>query len=531
MNSKKKLMLSLLKIDVASYFILIPLAGYFVSFTGGYTESAAWYLLVDVAIISAFALTGELTHFNFRVSRLMSHLDNKSYDRLQLKKEVLRFPIYISMSYFFQWSISVALILLLLFFQIDLSIMNVMPVLLMVPVIIINNCLMAFLNAENSMGGILSRPEIRDVELPEGSYKKFDLRWRIAIMTLSVVSISVIIFGYLLYLENTKQIVMDNIGMHLGFIVVLSTITIFVSLGLLMKNVKKSNDTLMVVLKALKEGDLSIPGVPMITTSEIGDISQNANALILKLREVMTAVQQSTELVSGSCINIQEAAQSMSQAATEQASSVEEIASSMEEMSATISLNAQNSKKTDEIARLSADQAIEGGKAVEETVVSMRNIRQKVTLIEEIAAKTDLLALNAAIEAARAGEHGKGFAVVASEIRKLAEKSQGSAKEIVELIVKSVEVSERAGKLLSEMIPAIRKTADLVQDITDASAQQETGVLQINEGVEQVNTITQQAASSSEELAATADTLALNAKQLSEMIDYFKLEETIPGKG
>ena len=155
----------------------------------------------------------------------------------------------------------------------------------------------------------------------------------------------------------------------------------------------------------------------------------------------------------------------------------------------------------------------------------MRQIRQRVNLIEEIAAKTDLLALNAAIEAARAGEYGKGFAVVASEIRKLAEKSQVSAKEIVDLIIKSVDVAERAGSLLKEIVPNIKKTADLVQEITDASTQQDAGVEQINEGMEQVNSTSQQNASSSEELASTADSLATNAKELRELMDYFKMKE------
>ena len=524
MISKKSLMLSFLKIDLISYPLLVTLVGYFGFFTGGFLESEVVYLPVTVGIGAVMTLALEWFNVRRKVTRLLDNVNDERYDRMQMKKDLLSFPPYIGLQYVLLWCFGVSFVLSLLFFCIDLNLMKALPFVLLLPIMAIVNYNFGFFITENSLGKILSSESIRDVELPEGSYKRVDLSRRVLLLVLSVVLIPVVIFGYLLYLENTKQIVIVNIGMHLGFIVVLSAITIFISLNLFMKNVKKSNAILNVALKAVKEGDLAISGVPMITSSEIGDISQNANQLIMKLREVMTAVQESTELVSGSCINIQEAAQSMSQAATEQASSVEEIATSMEEMSATISLNAQNSKKTDEIARLSADQAIEGGKAVEETVVSMRNIRQKVTLIEEIAAKTDLLALNAAIEAARAGEHGKGFAVVASEIRKLAEKSQGSAKEIVELIVKSVEVSERAGKLLSEMIPAIRKTADLVQDITDASAQQDTGVLQINEGVEQVNTITQQNASSSEELAATADTLALNAKQLREMMVYFKLK-------
>jgi methyl-accepting chemotaxis protein len=154
----------------------------------------------------------------------------------------------------------------------------------------------------------------------------------------------------------------------------------------------------------------------------------------------------------------------------------------------------------------------------------MKEIADKIGLIEEIAYKTNLLSLNAAIEAARAGEHGKGFTVVAAEVRKLAENSGNTAQQINELATKSVDIAEEAGKLLEAMVPSIKKTADLVQEITAASDEQASGVRQINDAMSQLDKATQQNASSSEELAATAEELSGQAEQLQQAVAFFKLD-------
>ena len=214
-----------------------------------------------------------------------------------------------------------------------------------------------------------------------------------------------------------------------------------------------------------------------------------------------------------------------SQTASEQAASVEETSASTEQMTSSITSNTDNAQVTDGIASQSALDAESGGKAVADIVDAIKSIAEKIGIIDDIAYQTNLLALNAAIEAARAGEHGKGFAVVAAEVRKLAERSQIAAREISEVASSSVGLSERAGKLLDEIVPSIRKTAELVQEITAASKEQAGGAAQINTAMAQLNQATQQNASSSEELSATAEELSSQAEQLQQLMSFFKVGE------
>ena len=188
-------------------------------------------------------------------------------------------------------------------------------------------------------------------------------------------------------------------------------------------------------------------------------------------------------------------------------------------------MNTENAKVTNEIATQSSQEAADGGTAVKDTVQAMRQIADKISIIEDIAYKTNLLALNAAIEAARAGEHGKGFAVVADEVRKLAERSQVAAQEISGLADNSVKIAERAGSMLDRMVPNIRKTADLVQEITSASTEQTTSVGEINRTVTKLDEIAQQNASASEELASTAKMVQDQTNDIRNIVGFFKLTD------
>ena len=242
-----------------------------------------------------------------------------------------------------------------------------------------------------------------------------------------------------------------------------------------------------------------------------------------QLADIIGDVRSSADALSSASEEVNATAQSLAKGASVQAASVEETSASMEQMSASISQNSENARITDGMAQQAARDAATGGEAVMSTVEAMQKIAERISVIDDIAYQTNLLALNAAIEAGRAGEHGRGFAVVASEVRKLAERSQVAAQEIGTLAGDTVKRAEQAGNMLRDMVPAIRKTADLVQEISAASSEQNAGVSQINGAIGQVSQTLQQNAAASEELSSTSEEMSTQAIRLQESMTYFKL--------
>ena len=277
----------------------------------------------------------------------------------------------------------------------------------------------------------------------------------------------------------------------------------------------------MMVLRKVAEGDLTVK-VP-VSRRDTGSVLHSTQQMIAKWTNVIGDVSGTASSLASASEQISASSQALSQNASQQASNVEVTSASVEEITATIAQNAENARITDGIASKSASAAAEGGEVVRETVLAMKQIAGKIGIIDDIAYQTNLLALNAAIEAARAGEHGKGFAVVAAEVRKLAERSQTAAQEIIAVAENSVILAEKAGGLLDQMVPSIRKTADLVQEISAASREQSTGLEQINNAVHQMAQTTQMTASASEELSSTSEEMSAQAMQLQELMLFFQV--------
>jgi len=277
--------------------------------------------------------------------------------------------------------------------------------------------------------------------------------------------------------------------------------------------------TITAIASEMSSGNLTVEATPR---SEQDTLMQALNSMIVKLNQVVAEVKGAAENVADGSQQMSSSSTEMSEGASEQAAAAEETSSSMEEMAANIRQNAENALQTEKIAVKAAQDAEASGRAVSEMVEAMKTITQKISIIEEIARQTHMLSLNATIEAAKAQDYGKGFGVVASEVRSLAERSRTAAVEIARLTTTSTTITERASDMLRQLVPDIRKTAELVQEITAASAEQNKGTAQINDAIQQLDEVIQRNAAVSEEMSSTSEELAAQAEHLQAAVAFFK---------
>ncbi len=306
----------------------------------------------------------------------------------------------------------------------------------------------------------------------------------------------------------------------IGFIgLVLLYIIVYLTAGSIVRPIIKS----ALISRQIADGDLNVDiDVDDNQQDEAGDLGRALKDMVDNLKNIISEIVESSDAINSASVELASSSNELSAGASNQAASSEEISSSMEEMVATIQQNSANSKQTETIALTSANGIKESFESSKATTLSMQKISEKITIIEEIAKQTNILALNAAVEAARAGEQGRGFAVVAAEVKKLAERSQKAAIEIIDLTQHGVEAAEKSGHQLEEIIPEIEKTTQLVQEITASSYEQQSGAEQVNKAIQELNEVTQQNSGSASIFTNNSEHLTQLAEKLKETIAYFK---------
>ncbi|ANJ72779.1 Tar ligand binding domain-containing protein [Ralstonia insidiosa] len=291
------------------------------------------------------------------------------------------------------------------------------------------------------------------------------------------------------------------------------------------------------VLSRVAEGDLAVH-VETGGRNELGRLLAAVARMRESLVNTVRQVRSSSDSVNTGAHEIASGNLDLSTRTEQQSASLEKTAASMEQMTSTVSNNSESARQASALASNAADLASRGGEVVRGVVATMddisagsRKMADIIGVIDGIAFQTNILALNAAVEAARAGEQGRGFAVVAGEVRALAQRSAAAAKEIKTLIDDSVsrvqaghtQVSQ-AGETIAETVEAVRRVANIVEDIAAASTEQTQGIMQIGQAVSEMEQVTQQNAALVEEAAAAAQSLEEQAKNLTQVVSQFRLD-------
>lgn len=306
------------------------------------------------------------------------------------------------------------------------------------------------------------------------------------------------------------------------------------------------NKRMKITIEALEkvaEGDLT-QQIHVEEMDEFGRLHVSFNQTISEMQQTIIGVTTTSHSVSNMSEHLNSGVSEIASQAQTMAANLEETSASMREMNNTVQINANNAQSANQYAMTASQIATRGGEMVSNAMTAMSEINDSsrkivdiISTIDEIAFQTNLLALNASVEAARAGQEGRGFAVVASEVRNLAQRSSESAKQIKDLINESVTKVDRgtnlvnnSGKVLHEIVVAVKKVCDLVAEMAASSKEQANGIQEINKAINSMEISTQQNAGAADAIADVSKQLDGYAHELLDVIRRFNTGHEVSKK-
>lgn len=484
------------------------------------------FLVAALAIPSLLTIGAGLLFRFIRLVPQMKILEREQLTAAELtlaKKRLMSFPVEDLFIIVGRCLIGVPLVPLILWLfgvlSKDVLIISGLGILMISPPVIA----FFFLQNEYFLTGILADPRLSSIRLENQQVKRLKLYSKSLLITSSLVIMTIGLFLSIIYLLFTGKLEFTALKIHLPILSLFLIACVAFASVMFAKAQRESAETANKALREMSRGVIRKVGVPVTTADEIGEMCSYINELQKNLFTIIDGIIRSSGIVSEASRRTSDSSITLAKANTEQSATVEEVSSSIEEMSANIQQNAENSRETEKISDQVARESESSSESLFKAVDSMKEISQKITIIEEIARNTNLLALNAAIEAARVGEAGKGFAVVASEVRKLAERSQGAAGEISELSLRTSSLANDAGKMMETLIPGIKNSSELIQEVSSSSAEQAAGAEQIAQAMLQLDQSVQVNARTAETLSASAEEMAGEAEELMKQISFFKL--------